>query len=282
MDWKSFTNLPDGLLNSPHRPLTWNWLHQIKLPLPEHFGLTDQTIASSENIRRVWLVRKIGLLTLCSVAFSIFLGFIAHFKLGTSEAESHAFEIALVASSVFYLVGIACYSATRRWLSEFDAAHTQRDSYDHAVRAIAPIQKWRTDRCERRFWQKPNLTYQEFEYETAELLAGILATKSVALTRGSNDYGADALACDNPLGKVVVQCKHWENDAKAASVRELAGSTTFLEANAGILFCLNKPDPEDAPQWEHFAERFNLTYWNLDCILHMTNLLTQGRQTFAK
>lgn len=225
-----FKQLPDGLTQASQQ-LTFRWLDDAGLALlPEAAAVRAQLIA----------------ITVASVSG---MGAALVFILSIIAGSSHTAIVPLIALAILSIAGaVVLYSL--------------RQEGPESLRA------WRMQRCDANFWQPATIKPREFEREAIDLLAGALGTKGVALTRDVNDYGIDALAFKKPIGRIVVQCKHWKDKIEAAHVRELAGSVQYFNAQQGILFCQKKPD-EESDQWREFAERFHLAYWDLDCVLQV-------------
>lgn len=227
---QNFKQLPDGLTQASQQ-LTFRWLDDATIAmLPEAAAVRAQIIA----------------ITVASVSG---LGAAMVFILSIIAGSSHTAIVPLLALAILSIAGAVVLYSLRQ---------EGPDS----------LREWRMARCDPNFWQPATIKPREFEREAIDLIAGALGTKGVALTRDVNDYGIDALAFKKPIGRIVVQCKHWKDKIEASHVRELAGCVQFFNAQQGILFCQKKPD-EDSDQWREFAERFHLAYWDLDCVLQV-------------
>jgi hypothetical protein len=133
--------------------------------------------------------------------------------------------------------------------------------------AFAPIQAWREARATPEFWAALGAKGDgaAFEIECAEILAAILQTDQIALTRKTDDYGADIMACADD-GLVVAQCKlSAKSPPKIGHIRELAGSKSFFKAQQGLFFSLAKIG-EERVQAGAYAQTCNLQYWDAEAL----------------
>lgn len=267
LKWGCFENLPEKLTVHQLPELTFNWL--AVEPDLRSFKLTADQIDYAKNHRREEDMANSAIASLFGAgAASIILLF---GDAARTDLEASIFVLIALAAATACLASYGWFAIK---VNAFESAATRREEFVRERDRYADIKRWQSERCGPEFWQRDSITSTQFEIETTELLAGILGTTNVTLTRGSNDYGTDALACSATMGKVVVQCKHWKGSVSAAQVRELAGSVRYFDAHCGILFCLHKPSDE-TDQWLSFANKFNLSYWNLDCVLAMAKHMSE-------
>jgi hypothetical protein len=142
-------------------------------------------------------------------------------------------------------------------------------------RAAASLRAWKLARTRLGFWQRVAGTGRgyAFEVECAELMAAILQTRDVWITRAHDDYGVDIVACKDGK-RYVAQCKLARRGPPSINViRELAGSTWYFGATIGMLFSMQKV-AETRTQAGEFARVCHLQYWDLEAILLLTNRLT--------
>lgn len=265
MDWGCFANLPGGITQNDFPPLSFGWFVENKPP--DRHGLTDHELDAG----RAAVNRSVANLAAAATLLFVSLGLAATWPAPSNSASESVIVLAVAFAGGALLVYLLSSQAARA----FDVAEPRRALYKTELARFDTLAQWREERCEKTFWQRESISAKQFELECAELMAGMFRTDHVTLTRDKNDYGADALLCKAPVGRVVAQCKHWKGKVGAAEVRELAGSVQFFNAQLGILFCLHKPDDE-TEQWRAFAERFHLAYWDLECVLAMAKHLHHG------
>jgi hypothetical protein len=152
---------------------------------------------------------------------------------------------------------------------------------DH--RANAALHAWKLDRTKTSFWQRVAASGNghAFEIECAELMAGLLQTRDVWLTRQTDDYGVDIVACKDGK-KYVAQCKLARKGPPSINViRELAGSTCYFGATEGWLFSMQRVQ-ETRTQASEFARVCKLQFWDLEAILFLAHQLATKPDPKAK
>jgi hypothetical protein len=257
--WSCFAQLPSGLVD-PDRALTLNWLRPR--PTPEGFQLSWRDLDTRRYARIVWAQRA-AVAALLVMGASI--GFVV---LSAWPVDRGSLTIAIGVSAVV----AAIVALTARAIIRYRQVEPRREAYNAAVREFAEIDVWRVKRCDGAFWTK--LVAAAFELESAELLAGVFATGQVTLTRASDDYGVDILACA-PVGRIIAQCQEQGRKVGAAEVRELAGAKSFFKADQAIMISL-KGASEENEQVNRMAERLELTFWNADALVAWARRLRSG------
>lgn len=258
--WSCFAQLPPGLID-PGRTLTLNWLRPP--PTPEGFGLSRSDVDARRYARIVWAQRA-ALTLLAVLGSSIGFAFVAELAVDR-DLSTAAAAVSAAAAAVVVL--------SAREIIRYRQVEPRRQAFEAAAHEFAAIDAWRAERCDPKFWRS-EIDAAGFELESAELLAGVFATGQVALTRASDDYGVDILACA-PAGRIVARCRQSERRIGAAAVRELAGAKAFFAADQAIMISLERP-LDEGEQTNRIAERLELSFWNAEAIVAWARRLRGG------
>ncbi|MCE9523542.1 MAG: restriction endonuclease [Alphaproteobacteria bacterium] len=267
--WSCFAHLPAGLIDPRSAALTLNWLRSR--PSYAGFKLSRDEVDAAKYERNMRVQRY----ALLGIAFVI--AFVAGEVLADRlwgwrvfENETARFATVWMGTSGL-LIGLFILALASFAVMRYRRAEPRRIAFNSACVEFEQVDAWRAVRCDPTYWSE-RLDPNGFELEAAELIAGYLKTGQVMLTRGSNDYGVDMLAC-SPIGRIVAQCKQWKaGKIGAPQVRELAGSKAFFGADLGILISLESPSDE-SEQCEQFAAKQNLQFWNLRAIVSVAEQL---------
>jgi len=269
--WSCFAHLPAGLIDPKSASLTLNWIKPT--PTPKGFQLTRDEIdekAYLRNLRIQGQAKFAGVFLAVGIALALFGDLVL--DLGLFDDDLSVFT-AVWAGTTSILIAAFIYVLCGLLIMRFRNAEPKRLAFYAACAEFEQLDVWRRERCAVSFWG--DLDAVHFELEAAELLAGYLSTGQVILTRASNDYGVDVLAC-SPLGRVVAQCKHRRGGRiGAAQVRELAGSKAFFGADLAVLVSL-EPPVDDVQQCVDFARAQRLEIWDVDRIVAVAQQLRSG------
>lgn len=269
--WSCFAHLPAGLIDPKSVSLTLNWIKPR--PTRAGFQLTRDEIdekAYLRNLRVQRLTMFAGGFLVAGISLALLADLALDLKLFASELNVFA---AIWAGTTSVLVAVFIYVLCGLPIMRFRRAEPRRLAFHSASVEFEQVDAWRRGRCVASFWSDLDAT--AFELECAELLAGYLSTGQVMLTRSTDDYGVDVLAC-SPLGRIIAQCKHRRGGRiGAAHVRELAGSKAFFGADLGVLVSL-EPPVDDVQQCNDFARAQRLELWDLARIVAVAQQLRDG------
>jgi hypothetical protein len=268
--WSCFAQVPFGLID-PERMLTLNWLRPR--PTAEGFRLSASDIDERRYGRLVRIQRAalIAVPALIACALLIFLGDAA-FELG-SFADPTVLFVAILAGVGSVSGAALTVIATALEIMQYQRAEPRREALRAAFAEFEQIDAWRAARCEPKFWSR-GLNGPGFELEAAELMAGVFGTGQVALTRATDDYGVDILACAAQI-RIIARCRQSDRRIGAAEVRELAGAKAYFDAHQAIMISLERP-LDDAEQTNRIAERLELAFWNAEAIVAWAQRLRTG------
>jgi hypothetical protein len=265
--WSCFAQLPFGLID-PERALTLNWLRPR--PTPEGFRLSPSDVDEQRYERLLWLQRA------ALVAVPAFLTGGLSIYVGDAALESDIFAD----PTELFIVTLACVvgaALTVIWtaleIMQYQRAGPRRSALRAAYAEFEQVDAWRAVRCEGKFWSR-GVNAEGFELEAAELLAGVFGTGQVALTRTTDDYGVDILACAHGR-RIIARCRQSQQRIGVAEVRELAGAKAFFAADQAIMISLEGP-LDDSEQTNRTAERLELAFWNAEAIVAWAQRLRGG------
>lgn len=263
-----FSGIPDGLIEGG-AALTWRWLRQR--PDFAQFGVSHARGAFHTHGRNKAAERS--LIIMASVIAAVIAGLTATNIFAPTIFPPSLFDV------LVYWLGmplLAVTAAAFAWVSlttqKFESTAEHRVAFKRAFSQFEVARVWRSFRCKPNFWRR--LDEQTFEVEAAELLAGVLQTKQIWLTRSGNEYDVDVLALSPVQGRVVVLCKTWRDQVTAADVRRFSGTVRYFGADMGIIFCAAPPVDEPG-QAADFSAHFNLQFWTPESIVALAKTLDE-------
>ncbi|WP_035799714.1 restriction endonuclease [Butyrivibrio sp. NC3005] len=121
------------------------------------------------------------------------------------------------------------------------------------------LEKWKRKRPA----QMDELDGHDFEYYCAELLR-ICGYKSVEVTKGSGDFGADIL-CEKDGVSYAIQCKCYETSVGVHAVQEIYAGKDYYDKMVGVVMS-NQYFTKPAVQ---MAKKLNIMLFDRDCMKKM-------------